>query len=57
MFRENFNELFEESGKKMNELSLRIREDSQWKPIPRKSTVCTFCELNKVCIKTGTSDV
>ncbi len=53
-FKIPFPELFKSAQGKMLEVSLAISSEKLFPAQPRKTDVCTFCELTKVCIKTGT---
>jgi hypothetical protein len=50
-FNEPFSHLFKLANEKMLEVSLKIQNEGIFPARPRKLDVCTFCELNKVCIK------
>jgi ATP-dependent exoDNAse (exonuclease V) beta subunit len=49
--KKDFRELFKEAGERMQSLALTIQSEKHFAAQPRKDKVCTFCELNKVCVK------
>jgi hypothetical protein len=49
--KKDFRELFKEAGERMQSLALAIQSEKHFAAQPRKDKVCTFCELNKVCVK------
>lgn len=49
--KKDFRELFQEAGQRMQSLALAIQSERNFVAQPRKEKVCTFCELNKVCVK------
>ncbi|MES2528741.1 MAG: PD-(D/E)XK nuclease family protein [Bdellovibrionota bacterium] len=49
--KKDFRELFQEAGERMQSLALAIQSEKHFMAQPRKDKVCTFCELNKVCVK------
>ena len=53
-FKTPFPELFKSAQEKMLEVFLAISSEKLFAAQPRKTDVCTFCELNKVCVKAGT---
>lgn len=53
--KKDFRELFQEAGERMQSLALSIKSETGFMAIPRKDKVCTFCELNKVCVKSDVS--
>lgn len=46
-----------EAREKMMALTLAIEAEKNFSAKPRKNTTCTYCELNKVCVKTEVTDV
>lgn len=56
-FKEEFSEKLKEAQDKMIALSLAIQAEKEFKAIPRKSSTCDFCELNKVCVKSELTNV
>lgn len=49
--KKDFRELFREAEERMQSLALAIKSESGFIARPRKEKVCTYCELNKVCVK------
>jgi hypothetical protein len=50
-FKDDFLEMLHGAELKMNTLSATILSEENFPARPRKSSTCTYCELNKVCIK------
>lgn len=49
--KKDFRELFQEAVERMQNLAIAIESEKNFIAQPRKEKVCTFCELNKVCVK------
>ncbi|WP_408098676.1 PD-(D/E)XK nuclease family protein [Peredibacter sp. HCB2-198] len=56
-FKEDFSEKLKEAQEKMIALSLAIQAEKEFKALPRKTSTCDFCELNKVCVKSELTNV
>ena len=56
-FKEEFNEKLVEATEKMKTLSLNIQAEKDFSARPRKNGTCTYCELNKVCVKSEVTHV
>ena len=56
-FKEDFSEKLSEASEKMKTLSLNILEEKDFSARPRKNGTCTYCELNKVCVKSEVTHV
>lgn len=50
-FKDEFSQKLKEAQEKMTALSLAIQTEKDFKAAPRKDATCTYCELNKVCVK------
>lgn len=56
-FKDDFSIKLNEAHQKMTSLTLAIQSEKDFPARPRKAGACTFCELNKVCVKSEVSDV
>lgn len=56
-FKEEFNDKLLEATEKMKTLSLNIMAEKNFLARPRKNGTCTYCELNKVCVKSEVTNV
>lgn len=54
-FKDEFPEKLQEAGLLLNTLSTSILNDEIFRPLPRKSSACTYCELSKICVKSELS--
>lgn len=50
-FKEEFSVMLTEAKNLMKTLSLNIQAEKEFVARPRKNGTCTYCELNKVCVK------
>jgi hypothetical protein len=51
LFKDSFPDLLKSAEQKMLALTQTIQDETVFPARPRKLDVCTFCELNKVCIR------
>jgi RecB family exonuclease len=51
VFKDSFSEILKSSQERMSSLALAINAEKKFLAKPRDSQKCTFCELNKLCIK------
>jgi hypothetical protein len=56
-FKDPFPQKFKEAKDKLAALALAIKAETNFLAVPRKNSTCTFCELNKVCVKSEIADV
>ncbi|HXH29954.1 MAG TPA: PD-(D/E)XK nuclease family protein [Bacteriovoracaceae bacterium] len=57
VFRSEFTELLKAAEEKMSQLAKSILEEKDFPGVPRKASVCHFCELSKVCVKSELNHV
>ena len=56
-FKEDFHLKLKEAEEKMQLLALTVSAEKEFMARPRKAGTCTYCELNKVCVKSETVNV
>lgn len=56
-FKEEFSEKLTQAKELLKTLSLNIKAETKFAARPRKTGTCTFCELNKICVKSEVTHV
>jgi ATP-dependent helicase/DNAse subunit B len=54
-FKEEFTHKFQDYLKTLNGLLESIEAETLFPPRPRKNSTCTYCEINKICVKSEMS--
>ena len=54
-FKEEFSHKFQDYLKTLNGLKESIEAETLFPPRPRKNSTCTYCDINKICVKSEMS--
>lgn len=56
-FKDELDQKLKESEETMVKLTLAINAENSFVAKPRDKSICTFCDLNKICVKSEVNDV